>query len=167
MMPSVRLRLARAALVVGMLAAAVIAPHAQHVKPKAELTPTVETAAVHAGGTVHLALKVKLRPENVHVQSNKPRDPAFIPTVLTIDAPAGATVGTIRYPPARDLKQQGQQTPLAVYGPEFTINVDVTLAKSAVAGNLAVPAHLKYQACDEAVCYPPAKADTQWTLPVK
>jgi hypothetical protein len=30
-----------------------------------------------------------------------------------------------------------------------------------------VPAHLKYQACDEAVCYPPAKADAQWTLAVK
>ncbi len=164
MMPNVRF--SRVALVGGLLVVAAIAPHAQPVKPKASLTPSVETAPVRAGGVVHVALKVTLRPETVHVQSNKPRDPAFIPTVLTIDAPAGITVAKIQYPPARDLKQEGQPTPLAVYGPEFTINVDLALAKSTNAGDLIVPAHLKYQACDESVCYPPAKADAQWTLPV-
>jgi DsbC/DsbD-like thiol-disulfide interchange protein len=139
---------------------------AQPKRPKAELTPSVETATIRAGQPVHVALKVKL-PADVHVQSDKPRDPALIPTVLTIDAPAGVTVGKIRYPAPRDLKQQGQQQPLAVFGPEFTIDVDLTLAKTATAGDLVVPAHLKYQACDEAVCYPPAKADAQWTLAVK
>jgi DsbC/DsbD-like thiol-disulfide interchange protein len=136
----------------------------QRVRPKAELTPSVETAAVHAGAPARVALKVKL-PASVHVQSDKPRDPALIPTVLTIDAPAGVTVGKIQYPAARDMKQ-GDQT-LAVFGPEFTITIDLTLAKGAAAGDLVVPAHLKYQACDEAVCYPPAKADAQWTLAVK
>jgi DsbC/DsbD-like thiol-disulfide interchange protein len=140
--------------------------HALPVKPKAELTPSVETPVVHPGAPVRVALKVKL-PANVHVQSDKPRDPAFIPTVLTIDAPAGVTVGKIQYPAARDLKQQGQEQPLAVFGPEFSITADLTLAKDAHAGDLVVPAHLRYQACDEAVCYPPAKADVQWTLAIK
>jgi DsbC/DsbD-like thiol-disulfide interchange protein len=157
-------------LLMGMigLAASPAVAHAQIMRPKAELTPNVETAAaaVQPGKVVQVALKVKL-PPTVHVQSDKPRDPAFIPTVLTIDAPAGVTVGKIRYPAARDLKQEGSSTPLAVFGPEFTINVDLTLAKTATAGDLVVPAHLKYQACDEHVCYPPAKADAQWTLSVK
>jgi len=156
------------ARVVGLLvmAAVGVVSAQQRVKPKAELTASVTTAAVHAGAPVQVALKVKL-PASVHVQSDKPRDPALIPTVLTIDAPAGVTVGKIRYPAPRDLVQDGQKQPLAVFGPEFTIDVDLTLAKGAAAGDLVVPAHLKYQACDEAVCYPPAKADAQWTLAVK
>jgi DsbC/DsbD-like thiol-disulfide interchange protein len=162
-------RIGRLLVVVGVIAwGAAPVVRAQIKRPKAELTATVATdaAAVKPGKVVQVALKVTL-PQTVHVQSDKPRDPAFIPTVLTIDAPAGVTVGKIRYPPAKDLKQEGSKTPLAVFGPEFTINVDLTLAKDAAAGDLVVPAHLKYQACDEAVCYPPAKADAQWTLSVK
>lgn len=156
----------RSGFVCLLLAAAVAGVHAQHVRPKAELTTSVATTTIRAGAPVHVALKVKL-PAAVHVQSDKPRDPALIPTVLTIDAPAGVTVGKIHYPAARDLKQQGQDQPLAVFGPEFTIDVDLTLAQGTAAGDLVVPAHLKYQACDEAVCYPPAKADAQWTLTIK
>ncbi len=162
-------RLARIILTGSLVAlAAGQVTQAQIKRPKAELTPTVTTpaASVQPGKVVQVALKVTL-PETVHVQSDKPRDPAFIPTVLTIDAPAGVTVGKIKYPPARDLKQEGSKMPLAVFGPEFTISVDLTLAKTAAAGDLVVPAHLKYQACDEQVCYPPAKADAQWTLSVK
>ena len=148
-----------------IVAATAVGVSAQIVRPKAELTPSVVTPAVKAGAPVHVALKVKL-PGDVHVQSDKPRDPSLIPTVLTIDAPAGVTLGKIRYPAPRDLKQEGQKLPLAVFGPEFTIDVDLTLEKTA-AGDLVVPAHLKYQACNESVCFPPAKADAQWTLTVK
>jgi DsbC/DsbD-like thiol-disulfide interchange protein len=149
-----------------IVAATAVGVSAQIVRPKAELTPSVVTSTVKAGAPVHVALKVKL-PGDVHVQSDKPRDPSLIPTVLTIDAPAGVTLGKIHYPAPRDLKQEGQKLPLAVFGPEFTIDVDLTLEKSAAAGDLVVPAHLKYQACNESVCFPPAKADAQWTLAVK
>ena len=40
------------------------------------------------GGQVRAALKVSL-PEGLHTQSNKPRDPTLIPTVLTIDPHRG------------------------------------------------------------------------------
>ena len=46
---------------------------AQIRRPRAEVVPLVETAAVHAGGPVRVALKVSL-PEGLHTQSNKPRD---------------------------------------------------------------------------------------------
>jgi thiol:disulfide interchange protein DsbD len=159
------IRLARFVVVGGFVVAAATAARAQIVKPKLELTPVVEAQSVHAGGSVKLALKIRL-PQTVHVQSDKPRNPSLIPTVLKIDAPAGVTVGKITYPAPRDLTQAGQKEPLAVFGPDFTISVDLKLADDAAAGELIVPAHLRYQACDEAVCYPPAKADAQWTLHV-
>src|SRR2546426_250873 len=82
--------------------------YAQLGRPKAEVTPLVESDSVRVGGPVRLALQVSV-PEGLHTQSNKPRDPNLIPTTLTIDAPAGITVDEIVFPPSSDLKQLGQE----------------------------------------------------------
>jgi hypothetical protein len=50
--------------------------------PRATVTPFAESAAA-VGGTARLALSVSL-PEKLHVQSDRPRDPSLIPTVLTV-----------------------------------------------------------------------------------
>jgi hypothetical protein len=68
-------------LIVGLLVAGSLA-HAQLRGVKAELAPVVEHDRAHAGETIRLALLVKL-PDGFHVQSNAPRDPTLIPTVLT------------------------------------------------------------------------------------
>ena len=130
----------------------------------AELTSLVESDG-RAGTSVRAALQVKL-PERFHVQSNAPRDPAFIPTVLTVDAPAGVRVAEIVFPPATDLKQVGQSQPLAVFEHEFAIGVRFELAADVATGSLDVPGRLRYQACDDRLCYPPATADFRWTVPV-
>ena len=123
-------------------------------RPRAEVTPAVETRPVQAGSVTRLSLRVRL-PKDVHVQSNKPRDPSLIPTVLTLDLPAGVTVDRIHYPKATDLAQANRKDALAVYGPEFEIGVTVSLAKAVPAGDLVVPATLRYQACTDTVCFPP------------
>lgn len=142
------------------------AGHAQAGRPKATLAAAVDTAPVRAGTVVRVTLQVTL-PQDVHVQSDEPRDTSLIPTVLTIEPPAGVTVAEIVYPEPADLEQAGQKAPLAVFGPTFTIGVRLTLAKDLPAGDLIVPGRLRYQACDARSCYPPARADTQWTLRVK
>jgi thiol:disulfide interchange protein len=130
----------------------------------AELTSLVESDG-RAGNSVRAALQVKL-PERFHVQSNAPRDPAFIPTVLTVDAPAGVRVAEIVFPPATDLKQVGQSQPLAVFEHEFAIGVRFELSADVERGPLDIPGRLRYQACDDRLCYPPATADFRWTVPV-
>ncbi len=105
-------------------------------------------------------------PEGLHTQSNKPRDETLIPTELTIDAPPGVTVKEIVWPPATDLNQAGAEKPLAVFEQTFAIGVELALAASVPDGVLVVPVRLHYQACDANLCYPPANADVQWTVPV-
>lgn len=139
---------------------------AQIARPKAELTPSVAQATVRPGERVRLSLAVRL-PETVHVQADKPRDPSLIPTALTLQPPPGVTIGKITYPAASDLKQAGQKEPLAVFGHAFTITVDAEVAATTAPGDLVIPARLRYQACDEAMCYPPTKAETQWTVRVQ
>ncbi|HEY7185684.1 MAG TPA: thioredoxin family protein [Vicinamibacterales bacterium] len=130
----------------------------------AEVTPIVESSG-RPGAAVRAALLVRL-PERFHVQSNAPRDPAFVPTVLTIDAPTGIRATEVVFPKATDLKQAGQPQPLAVFEHEFAIGVQFELASGVTAGAIDVPAHLHYQACDDRLCYPPVTADIRWTLKV-
>jgi thioredoxin:protein disulfide reductase len=131
---------------------------------RADVTPVVESAG-RPGATVRAALLVKL-PERFHVQSNAPRDPAFVPTVLTIDAPTGIRTTEVVFPKATDLKQIGQAQPLAVFEHEFAIGVQFDIASGVASGAIDVPARLSYQACDDRLCYPPATAVVRWTLNV-
>src|SRR5262249_29008303 len=137
---------------------------AQIRRPRADVTPLIEKAA-HPGETARVALKVSL-PEGLHTQSNKPRDENLIPTELSITAPPGVTVKEIVWPAPTDLNQVGADKPLAVFEQTFAIGVQLTVDASVPPGDLIVPAGLRYQACDANLCYPPASAVVQWTIPV-
>jgi thioredoxin:protein disulfide reductase len=153
------------ALVCAAVGLATVAAHGQIRRPKAEVTPIADSDGVYAGGPARVALQVSV-PEGLHTQSNKPRDPNLIPTLLTIDAPAGVTVEELVFPPSTDLKQAGQDQPLAVFEREFVIGVRLGVGANVPAGTIAVPAHLRYQACDANLCYAPATQDVEWRLTV-
>jgi thioredoxin:protein disulfide reductase len=138
---------------------------AQFRGPKADVSPLVGSDGVRAGTSVRGAVQVRL-PETLHVQSNAPRDPSFIPTALTFEPPPGVTVKEIVYPAAKDLVQEGLEEPLTVFDHEFAIGVVFEVASGAAAGVLDVPGTLRYQACDERMCYAPSNADVRWSLRV-
>ena len=131
---------------------------------KAELTPLVESDAA-PGAPVRAALQVRI-PDGFHVQSDAPRDPTLIPTVLTFDAPDGVKVTEIVFPQATDFKQIGQAQPLPSSSTSSRL-ASVSRSPSTVAGRSTRGAgHLRYQACDDRLCYPPVTADVRWTLTV-
>jgi thiol:disulfide interchange protein DsbD len=138
---------------------------AQVRRPKADVVALVERTGLHAGDTARVALRVSL-PEGLHTQSNKPRDPLLIPTELTIDAPPGVTVKEIVFPPSTDLKQAGQEQPLAVFEQTFGIGVQLAIGSGVQPGTVAVPFHLRYQACDANLCYAPATAEGAWSIAI-
>ncbi len=150
--------------VLAFIVLGIAAGHAQPPRPRADVIPLVQ-GSVRAGSQVHLALKITV-PEGLHTQSNKPRDKALIPTTLMIDAPAGVTVDEIVWPPSIDMAQAGADKPLAVFEREFLIGATLSIPPSAPAGDLIVPAKLRYQACDVNLCYPPVTADVRWTIHV-
>lgn len=135
---------------------------AQAVRPRALVTPLVE-GQTRAGAPVRVALKVSL-PEGVHTQSNKPRDPTLIPTVLTVIPPSGISVDEIVWPLASDFHQIGSEKPLSVFERESIIGVQLSVDRGVAAGEIVVPAKLRYQACDVNLCYSPTTADVQWRL---
>ncbi|HUR20080.1 MAG TPA: cytochrome c biogenesis protein CcdA [Vicinamibacterales bacterium] len=159
-------RLLSALVIAAALAAVVPNVSAQPGPPlTAKLTPLTETNALRAGASVRLAMRVELSPE-LHVQANVPSDPGFIATVLTVDPPAGVTVDELVYPVATDLKQFGIDEPLKVYGHDFVIGVRVTLAPTVEPGTVVIGARLRYQACNDKVCFRPITATEPWVVQV-
>jgi thiol:disulfide interchange protein len=160
-------RSSHAALAVTVLVALIAATaHAQLRRPgPAELTPILETDAVRVGTTARAALVIRL-PEGLHTNSNKPRDPSLIPIVLSFQPPPGVAVTEVVYPAPSDLKSESSSEPLAVFEREFTLGVQMDVGAGVQSGEMVVPASLRYQACDEKMCYPPVTLSTKWTLRV-
>jgi len=143
-----------------------VSASAQFYQPTAELTPTIEQRAIRPGQTVILVLRVEL-PENIHLQSDKPRDPYVIPTLLTFTLPEGVTVEEIAYPESTDFLLEDWDEPLAVFEHEFTIEVRLALDADFSPGEVVVPGSFLYQACDNRICFPPKTAAVEWRMDVE
>ena len=146
-----------------LVAAAIVSTAAAGQLPKARPTLTTEIGPGTGGASARLSLRVRL-PENVHVQSDRPRDPSLIATALTLSPPPGVTVTRVTYPAASDLVQPGRPEPLAVFSGEFVIAIDVTMTGSAP---VTVPGQLRYQACTDRVCFAPAKTPVEWEVSLR
>ncbi|TDI26904.1 MAG: hypothetical protein E2P06_01360, partial [Acidobacteria bacterium] len=133
--------------------------------PDVAITSVVETDAVHAGTTARVALAVTLDP-GFHVNSNTPLDEFLIPTVLTLDPPAGISLAGVAFPEAILLEQLGAEQPLAVFEEEFLIGAALTLDAALPPGSYAVPGTLRYQACNDRMCFTPTNVPIQFDLTV-
>lgn len=138
---------------------------AQPTRPRATVQPANAEVTLAPGSTSELVLQVSMPPE-VHVQAHQPKDPLLIPTVLTVEAPPGVRVDAIAYPQPTEFTQSGRPDPLLVLGPRFDIQVRLAVEEDATDGMRSIPVVLRYQACNETVCFPPARATAAWSLTV-
>ena len=74
-------------------------------------------------------------PEGLHVQSDRPRDPSLIPTVLTDGAPCWRPRARSSFiPHPTDFAQQGQAQPLAVFERDFVVGAELEIEPGLPAG---------------------------------
>jgi hypothetical protein len=94
--------------------------------------------------------------QGFHINSNTPKSEFLIPTKLSIDVPTDITLGKTEYPAGQDLSFPFQpDEALNVYTGDFTVTVAVHPLKSVVPGKYVMHGVLRYQACDNAQCFPP------------
>jgi thiol:disulfide interchange protein len=153
----------RTALFAIAFACLAAAAHAQ--PPRAQVTPIAESDSVAAGSRTTLALSVSLPPK-LHVQADKPRDPSLIPTVLSVDAPAGVTVANLIYPHPSDFTLEGETVPLLVFDHEFVVGAVVSIDASVPPGEMKIPGRFRYQACDDKMCFQPRTERFEWSVRV-
>ena len=127
--------------------------------PKVSMSAAPLVTIVQAkSGTVPLMFHVA---SGFHINSNKPKSEFLIPTTLKVDATTDIMIGKVTYPEGKDLAFAfAPDEKLNVYTGDFQIGVMVHPLTSVVKGKYMVRGTLKYQACDNAACYPPK------TLPI-
>ena len=130
-----------------------------------ELATVAEADAAHAGTTFHVAVQAQLEP-GFHVNTQEPLEAFLIPTVLTLDPPEGIELAGLAWPAAILLSQAGADEPLAVFEETFAIGAALALDGGLAPGDYAVPGVLRYQACDETMCYLPATAPLDFSVTV-
>ncbi len=131
-------------------------------KPKSTATNRVtamppKPVAVKAGGDATAELVFEVKP-GFHINSNKPGSELLLPTVVTLEPPTNVGIAKVQYPPG--LEQSFPFSPdekLNVYTGDFTVNALVIAAKNTPPGRYRVHGFLRYQACDDRACYPPAQ----------
>jgi DsbC/DsbD-like thiol-disulfide interchange protein len=143
----------------------VVCADAQTTRPRASLQPATSEVTLAPGASADLVLTVSMPPD-VHIQAHQPKDRLLIPTVLTVEAPDGVKVESIAYPSPTEFAQAGRTEPLLVLGPAFEIRVRLAVGNDAVDGVRSIPVVLRYQACNDTVCFPPARATAAWTISV-
>jgi hypothetical protein len=102
-----------------------------------------------------------------HVNSNKPSAEYLIPTALKLDAPTDIVLGGITYPEG-DLMSFAfaPDEKLSVYSGEFDLAVMVRPLANVLPGDYEFHGQLKYQACDNAACYPPKQLPVRFVVKV-
>jgi cytochrome c biogenesis DsbD-like protein len=117
------------------------------------VNPGIVTAVRGKSENVEIEFRV---PAGFHVNSNKPHSEFLIPTTLKMTAPTDIVIGGVNYPPGEDASFPFAPTDkLSVYGRQFSISFGIRPLSTVIPGNYAVRGNLKYQACDNATCYPP------------
>jgi hypothetical protein len=130
-------------------------------RPKPSPTNRVSVLApklvqVPQGGKATTTLEFQVA-RGYHINSHKPGSELLVPTVLSLNAPTAIAVG-VQYPDGRDFSLPVDPTEkLNVYTGDFAVNATVAASRAMRPGRYRVHGMLKYQACDDRACYPPAQ----------
>ena len=133
--------------------------------PSVTMAPVpLVTAQRTAQTTVSLDFRVAW---GFHINSNTPRSEFLIPTALKMDVPTDIALGKIEYPPGQDVSFPfSPDEALNVYTGDFTITMTVHPLHSVVPGKYVMHGALRYQACDNAQCFPPKNLPVSFEIKV-
>jgi hypothetical protein len=133
--------------------------------PSLTIAPVPIITAQRAKATiVNLNFRV---PAGYHINSNTPKSEFLIPTALKMDLPTDIILGKIEYPAGEDRSFPfSPDEKLSVYSGDFTIAVAVHPLHSVEPGKYQMRGVLRYQACDNAACYPPKNLPVSFEVKV-
>jgi len=126
-------------------------------------TTAASAASVKPGQRVTLFVDVTPKPK-MHVYAPGAKD--YLPIALELNSP-GVKAGALTYPKAQDWYFEPLKEHVPVYEMPFRLTQDVTIGADVTPGTLIVTGVLKYQACDDVICYNPVNAPVSWTISVK
>jgi len=126
--------------------------------------PPIATIVRGQEGGINLQFRVA---SGFHINSNTPTEEYLIPTALKLDVPTDLVVGRIAYPAGEEASFAfAPDEKLSVYSGDFELTVNVRALSTVVPGKYEFRGELKYQACDNAACYPPKQTQVNFEVKV-
>jgi cytochrome c biogenesis DsbD-like protein len=135
--------------------------------PHLTMATSASTAKTPARPGAAVSLFVDVIPDlNVHVYAPGAKD--YLPIALEIAPSPGVTIGKLTYPKAQDLYFEPLKEHVPVFSAPFRLVQSVTVGRTAKPGqSIVVTGALKYQACDDKVCFNPVTAPVSWTITIR
>jgi len=136
------------------------------------VSTSTSTPSVAPGGHISLVVEVIPKP-NMHVYA--PGQPDVIPISLTLKAGEANVAQPVQFPPAEKLEVKELGETQLVYSRPFRLVQAVSvpsspsLVKRAASrdASLTLNGVLRYQACDNTICYAPVSVPVTWTVALK
>jgi hypothetical protein len=136
-----------------------------------KVSVSASNGQVRSGQRISLVLDVQLAPR-LHVYAPGVKSD-YIPIDWSMKESPAVMVHPATYPNSKMLRLEAIRETVPVYEDAFRLVRDVTVARDAASrplldpeGRLAIEGALRYQACDDKVCYPPETVAVRWTFQV-
>jgi hypothetical protein len=114
--------------------------------------------------TVPLSFRVS---SGYHINSHFPKSEFLIPTILKVKATTDIIISKTTYPEGQDMSFAfAPDEKLNVYTGDFQVDVRVRPLRTVQVGKYVVRGTLKYQACDNAACYPPKQLPVSFDVKI-
>jgi Peroxiredoxin len=125
-----------------------------------KLRASASNEKVGFGERIRLILDIELKPK-MHVYA--PGVEGYRPIEWILTESPNWKQHPIVYPPTRMLNLPAIQEIVPVYEGKFTLQREITFGQ-AEPGDMIVSGTLRYQACDDRVCYIPQAVPVQWKI---
>ena len=103
----------------------------------------------------------------IHVYA--PGNPDYIPVSVTLAPQAGLQAQPPVYPPAEKYLFGELKETVKVYNRPFQVRQQIVIGRAAAkaaGASITIAGSVRFQACDDKVCFPPATLPVSITLPV-
>ena len=118
-----------------------------------------------AGKRVTLKIDVAPKPK-MHVYA--PGQPDYIVVSVALDPDPAFTAAAPKFPPPEKLFFAPLNEEQLVYSHPFQITQNVALTRPAAGkASVTIKGTLRYQACDDVVCFLPTKVPVEWTVKIQ
>ena len=126
------------------------------------LRPSVAARGASADVTFEAAIA-----HGWHINAHQPNQKFLVPTNLTLTVPGGATAGDVSYPnPQSKTFAFAGDVQLLVYEGTVPLRAAIQVPADFKGDALPIEAVLRFQACDDTSCLPPATVTESLSLPI-
>jgi len=126
----------------------------------------VKKSNLEKGKKIEVEIPIQIGAE-YHIQANPASAPRLIPTTIEIEGAEGIEVGKPVYPKGNVYRQQGSVETISVYSGDIKIKIPLSVKPAGKPGEYVLKGKLRYQACNEKICFFPTSLPVEIPLQVR